>query len=87
MEGLKDFTGEGFFDMEEEEQKKYENMIFHICNEILTNMEREFPHNDVKHIYTTNLRELERHFILEEDYEMSYLINNTIKRLNNEYKQ
>jgi len=84
MEGLKDFTGEGFFEMEEVEQKRYENMIFNVCNEILVAMEKEFPHQDVKHIYTNNLRELERHFILEEDYEMSYLINNTINRLNNE---
>ena len=84
MEGLKHFTGEGFFDLEEVEQKRYENMMFNICNEILVSMEREYPNQNVKQIYTSNLKELEKHFILEEDYEMSYLINNTIKRLNNE---
>ena len=86
MNGLTGFTGEGFFELDREEQKKYEETIYILCNNILEEMKREYPMDEVKLAFLINLKDLEKHFNKEEDYEMAYLMKTTIRRIHDEYK-
>jgi hypothetical protein len=84
MDELKHFTGEGYFDLSREEQERYSEMIFRVCENVLGDLERKYPNDNMKLLYMLNLHELKQYFIQEEDYEMTYLINETIKRMNDE---
>ena len=78
---LRDFKSEGFFDRPTEEQKHYTELIYTVCKDILNDLEREYPNGDARLSYLMSLTELKKSLIREEDYEMTYLINNTIERL------
>ena len=78
---LSKYTGEGFFDLGEKEKIQYENAIFNVCFQILKEMETEHPNEPVGLSLIENIKDLEKHFKFEEDYEMAYLMNSTIKRL------
>lgn len=86
MNGLTGFTGEGFFDLNEEDQRKYEETIYILCSQILEEMKSQYPIDEVKLAFLINLKDLEKHFNEIEDYEMSYLMKTTIRRIHDEYK-
>ena len=84
MEDLTDFTGEGLFDMDEKDIEGYKNLIYRICSESLKDLETMHPNENVKLQFLLNLHEVREHFVKEEDYEMSYLINETMNKINGE---
>lgn len=84
MQDLTDFTGEGLFEMSKEEQQRYTDMIYEICKNSLKDLEMLHPNQNIKLQFLLNLHEVREHFTKEEDYEMSYLINETMNKLNGE---
>lgn len=82
MQDLTDFTGEGLFEMSKEEQNRYTEMIYEICLNSLKDLQRMHPNENMKLHFLLNLHEVREHFVKEEDYEMSYLINETMNKIN-----
>lgn len=84
MEDLTDFTGEGLFEMSKEEQSRYADMIYQICKNSLKDLERMHPNENIRLHFLLNLHEIREHFTNKEDYEMSFLINETMNKINGE---
>jgi hypothetical protein len=83
MEDLTQFTGEGLFEMSREEQERYAELIYQMCLKSLKQLQRKYPEDDIILPFLLNLHDMREHFVREEDYEMSHLINETMNKITN----
>lgn len=84
---LHNFDSQGFFQRPKEEQEEYLQSIYDVSKDILSELERDYPNGSAKLHYILNMVELKKELIYKEDYEMTYLINETIERLQNEREE
>ena len=81
---LLDFTGEGFFDLSIEEQNRYKDVVYEICSSAINQIRNESNKDDVLTVLLISLQQVEHRFNEWEDYEMSFLIKETIEKIINE---
>ena len=84
MDDLTNYHALGLFKKSKEEQEYVTNGMYEAWKSAIIEMEELFPNDNIKSIYMDNIKELEKHFLLKEDYEMVYLLNKTKNRLNYE---
>ena len=86
IENLKHFSGEGFFDLPKEEQKKYENTFYQVARRILDEVYEIVPNGTTMVIFLEHMNGIKDYYRTIEDYEMLYLIDNATKRCIKHYE-
>ena len=85
MVDILNFTGKGLFEMDKDKIIHYEELIYELCEEAISNMGTIAPKEISTRKFIHNLQTMIEQFNEEEDYEMSYLINHAIKKMKEKY--
>ena len=80
-----EFSGDGLFDMDKEEIKRYKDMIYVMSEKAIKDLSENAPQHIAVIHFIHNLEDMEQTFNEEEDYEMSYLLNHAITKLKEKY--
>lgn len=83
------FSMEGFFNFPIEEQDYYKDVVYDICSTAVKEITEEYddPNDDVLVILLISLQQVEQTFNQVEEYEMSFLIKDTIEKIINEERK
>ena len=85
MVDILNFTGKGLFEMDKDKIIHYEELIYELCEEAISNMGTVVPKQLSTKRFIHNLEEMIEQFNEDEDYEMSYLINHAIEKMKEKY--